>query len=67
MNCSLADLEKKKQYIEISKLDKNEYSFADLRGLLGIDEVEEWILEAVSEGMIDAKVDQAQEKLQLRS
>lgn len=67
MNCSQEELKKKKQYLEVSKLDENQYSFAQMRELLGEADVENWILEAVSEGIIQAKIDQSNEQVIFRS
>ena len=58
---------KKKQYLLVSKLDKNQYSFAEMKALIGDDDVESWVLDAVSEGIIQAKIDQSNDQVVFRS
>jgi len=41
VHCSFEHIQKKKQYLELSKLDKNEYSFKELSSLLGVKDAEE--------------------------
>ena len=60
----------KKQYIQVCSLDEGATqekvrSFAEISKLLGIgeDDIEEWIIEAMSNGIIDAKIDQINEKV----
>jgi len=36
VGCSLEQLTKKKQYLELSKLSKSEYSFSELSAILGV-------------------------------
>lgn len=48
-------------------MDKSVYSFAQMKQLLGEDDVEGWVLEAVSEGIIQAKIDQSSEQVVFRS
>lgn len=51
---------KKKQYIEICKNANSTLTFEELSKMLNInlDEVEEWILEAITAELIVARVDQ---------
>lgn len=69
VKCSEADLKKKKQYFEITRLQKNRYTFQEIQDLLGIsaDEIEEWLLEAISVDIISGKIDQAKEELVIGS
>lgn len=67
VSCSEEDLRKKKQYLLVSKLDKNQYSFAEMKALIGDDDVESWVLDAVSEGIIQAKIDQSNDQVVFRS
>jgi translation initiation factor 3 subunit M len=54
----------KKQYIEICQLkDGQTLTFDELSKMLNInkDEVEEWIIEAISNGILDCKIDQLED------
>ena len=49
----------KKQYIDICSMKSSVVSFKDLSKLLDIkeDDIEEWVIEAMSNQIIDAKID----------
>lgn len=64
----------KKQYIQICSIEdvpdqEKEQSFAEIAKLLDIDEdeIEEWIIQAMSHGIIDAKMDQLNEKVIIKT
>jgi len=67
VKCTEEDLRKKKQYLQVAKLDKSQYSFDEMKALIGEDDVESWVLEAVSEGIIQAKIDQSNNQVLFRS
>ena len=58
---SMEDIIKKKQYIQICslKLDDSNHKYEDIAKILNInkDDVEIWAIEAISAGIIDAKID----------
>lgn len=64
----------KKQYIQICSIEdvpdqEKEQTFAEIAKLLDIDEeeIEEWIIQAMSHGVIDAKMDQLNEKVIIKT
>lgn len=64
----------KKQYIQICSIEdvpdqEKEQTFAEIAKLLDIDEdeIEEWIIQAMSHGIIDAKMDQLNEKVIIKT
>ena len=59
VNSDLQALIKKKQYMEICNLSQSQLTFAELAKLLNIkeDDVEEWVLEAISEDLVVAQID----------
>ena len=68
---SMEDVIKKKQYIQVCslKLDSSNHSYDQLATILNIPktEVEEWAIEAIAGGIIDAKIDQLNEEIVIRS
>lgn len=62
---------KKKQYVQICslKLEASSYKYSELAKLLNIktDDVETWSIEAIASGIIDAKIDQLQEQIVIKS
>ena len=62
----------KKQYIQICSLDLSEqqiYSFKDMATLLDIpvDEVEEWFIDAVTNNIVDARINQMNEEIIIKT
>ena len=58
---SMEDVIKKKQYVQICalKLENSNHKYSDLADILNIqkDDVEQWAIEAIAAGIIDAKID----------
>jgi hypothetical protein len=58
---AMEDVIKKKQYVQICslKLENSNHKYADLASILNIkkDDVEQWAIEAIAAGIIDAKID----------
>lgn len=59
----------KKQYIDVCSIQSNKMSFKDLAKLLDIkeDDIEEWVIEAMSNDIIDAKIDQVSEQVIIKT
>lgn len=61
----------KKSYVQICSLstDKTNFKYADLATLLNVDtdDVEEWAIEAISKRIIDAKIDQQNQEIVIKS
>lgn len=64
----------KKQYIQICSIgedagQESEQTFTEIAKLLDIDEddIEEWIIQAMSHGIIDAKMDQLNDKVVIKT
>lgn len=69
---ALEDVIKKKQYVQICslKLDKSSnFKYDELAAVLNIkkDDVEAWAIEAIAGGIIDAKIDQVEEVIVIKS
>lgn len=68
---NMDDVIKKKQYVQICslKLENSNHKYDDLAGTLNIpkDEVEQWAIEAIAAGIIDAKIDQIREEIVIKS
>lgn len=68
---SREDVIKKMQYVLICslKLDNSNFKYEDLANLLNIaqDDVEEWAIEAIANGIIDAKIDQMNSTIVIKS
>jgi hypothetical protein len=67
----MEDVIKKKQYVQICslKLENSNHKYGDLANILNIkkDEVEQWAIEAIAGGIIDAKIDQVKEEIVIKS
>jgi hypothetical protein len=67
----MEDVIKKKQYVQICSLnlDSSNHKYDDLAQRLNIkkDEVEQWSIEAIAAGIIDAKIDQVKEVIVIKS
>lgn len=65
------DVIRKKQYVQICalSLESSNHHFEDLASTLNIakDDVEEWAIEAIAAGIIDAKIDQINEEIVIKS
>lgn len=59
----------KKQYIDVCSIQSETTSFKDLAKLLDIkeDDIEEWVIEAMSNDVIDAKIDQVSEQVVIKT
>ena len=59
----------KKQYIDLCSIQGSEMSFKELAKLLDIkeDDIEEWVIEAISNDIIDAKIDQVKELVMIKT
>jgi translation initiation factor 3 subunit M len=59
----------KKQYIDVCSIQSETISFKDLAKLLDIkeDDIEEWVIEAMSNDILDAKIDQVSEKIIIKT
>lgn len=62
----------KKQFLTLCTLDldaKSQFTFKEFSDLLSLksDEVEEWVINAVTSDIIDAKIDSTQEVIQINS
>jgi phage antirepressor YoqD-like protein len=59
----------KKQYIDVCSIQSEVISFQDLAKLLDIkqDDLEEWVIEAMSNDILDAKIDQVSEKVIIKT
>lgn len=62
---------KKKQYVQICslKLHNSNHRYEELAATLGIvrEDVEQWAIEAIAAGIIDAKIDQIREEIVIKS
>ena len=67
----MADVIRKKQYVQICslKLENSNHRYEDLARILNIqkDDVEQWAIEAIAAGIIDAKIDQVKEEIVIKS
>ena len=67
----MEDVIKKKQYVQICslKLEESNHKYEDLAQILNIkkDDVEQWAIEAIAAGIIDAKIDQVKEEIVIKS
>lgn len=67
----MSDVIRKKQYVQICslKLDNSNHKYEDLASILNIkkDDVEQWAIEAIAAGIIDAKIDQVREEIVIKS
>jgi len=67
----IADVIRKKQYVQICslKLENSNHKYVDLAKTLNIkkEDVEEWAIEAIAAGIIDAKIDQVKEEIVIKS
>jgi hypothetical protein len=67
----MEDVIRKKQYIQICslKLENSNHAYSDLATILNItkDDVEAWAIEAIAAGIIDAKIDQINEEIVIKS
>ena len=65
------DVIRKKQYVQICalKLENSNHKYDDLAATLNIakDDVEQWAIEAIAAGIIDAKIDQIKEEIVIKS
>lgn len=65
------DMILKKTYVQICSLntDKTNFKYAELATLLNIsaDDVEEWAIDAISNKIIDAKIDQQNQEIVIKS
>ena len=65
------DLVLKKSYVQICSLntDKTNFKYSELGTLLNLpaDQVEEWAIEAIGKQIIDAKIDQQNEEIVIKS
>ena len=70
-NLTKEEVLKKKQYVQICSLtlENSNHKYSDLAALLNIskDEVEGWAIEAIANGIIDAKIDQLKEEIVIKS
>ena len=59
----------KKQYIDVCSIQSETISFKNLGKLLDIkeDDIEEWVIEAMSNDVIDAKIDQVSEQVVIKT
>ena len=59
----------KKQYIDVCSIQSETISFKNLAKLLDIkeDDIEEWVIEAMSNDVIDAKIDQVSEQVIIKT
>ena len=59
----------KKQYIDVCSIKSDRVSLKDLSKLLDIkeDDIEEWVIEAMSNDIIDAKIDQVSEQVIIKT
>lgn len=68
---STDDVIRKKQYVQICSLnlDNSNHKYDDLANTLNIkkDDVEQWAIEAIAAGIIDAKIDQVKEEIVIKS
>lgn len=68
---AMEDVIRKKQYVQICslKLDNSNHKYDDLANILNIkkDDVEQWAIEAIAAGIIDAKIDQVKEEIVIKS
>ena len=75
---SEADITLKKQYVDVCRMGQAKagkgagdvvISFADLAKLVNIkvDDVEEWVIEAMGNHIIEAKIDQIESNVHLRA
>ena len=62
---------RKKQYVQICSLnlDNSNHKYQDLAQILNIskEDVEQWSIEAIAAGIIDAKIDQVKEEIVIKS
>jgi len=62
---------RKKQYVQICalQLENSNHKYDDLAAILNIhkDDVEQWAIEAIAGGIIDAKIDQISEEIVIKS
>ena len=67
----MEDVIKKKQYVQICSLnlENSNHRYEDLAQILNIkkDDVEQWSIEAIAAGIIDAKIDQVKEEIVIKS
>ena len=71
-NIEESEMLEKKQYLTLCSLDlaaKNTFTFQEFASMLNLnqDEVDEWVINAVTGDIIDAKLDQIQETIQINS
>jgi len=68
---AMEDVIRKKQYVQICslKLENSNHKYNDLANILNIkkDDVEQWAIEAIAAGIIDAKIDQVKEEIVIKS
>ncbi len=68
---AMEDVIRKKQYVQICslKLENSNHKYDDLANILNIkkDDVEQWAIEAIAAGIIDAKIDQVKEEIVIKS
>jgi hypothetical protein len=68
-NISVEQATLKKQYIDVCSIQSETISFKNLSKLLDIkeDDIEEWVIEAMSNDVIDAKIDQVSEQVVIKT
>lgn len=68
---TIEDVIRKKQYVQICSLnlENSNHKYDDLAATLNIskDDVEQWAIEAIAAGIIDAKIDQIKEEIVIKS
>lgn len=67
----IEDVIRKKQYVQICslKLENSNHKYDELAAILNIskDDVEQWAIEAIAADIIDAKIDQINEEIIIKS
>lgn len=67
----MEDVIRKKQYVQICslKLENSNHKYDELAAILNIskDDVEQWAIEAIAADIIDAKIDQINEEIIIKS
>ena len=67
----MEDVIRKKQYVQICslKLENSNHKYEELAAILNIskDDVEQWAIEAIAGDIIDAKIDQINEEIIIKS
>lgn len=67
----IEDVLRKKQYVQICslKLEASNHAYSELAAILNIEksDVEGWAIEAIAAGIIDAKIDQVNEEIVIKS